>query len=134
MNDESTTVAQLKALQGRFVEERDWSRFHSAKNLAIACSVEASELLELFLWVDDEGQHTEGARSEPARADVEAEIADVALCLMSLCNALGVDLAGAMERKVARNAERYPATVVRGRAEKYHQIRAQARSAQGSGS
>ena len=133
MTDETTTVAELRALQGRFVDERGWSRFHSPKNLSMACAVEAAELMELFLWTDDVPGSTPGARSAPPRAEVEAEVADVALCLMSLCNVMGIDLAAAMERKVARNAERYPAEVVRGNAARYHEIQA-ARRGGGDGS
>ena len=117
MTDAETPIAALKAMQARFVAERDWKPFHTPKNLAMAVAIEAAELMELFLWVRDEG---DGPTRNPApRAEIEAEVADVALCLFNLCNALDVDLASAVEAKVALNAAKYPAEQVRGRAEKY---------------
>ncbi len=115
-DDGRTVVAEMKEAVRAFTAERDWDRFHTAKNLAIALSVEAGELLQLFLWVDD---HVEGSRPPPRREVLEAEIADVAICLLHLCNAEGVDLARAVERKLAAIADRYPAQKVRGSALKY---------------
>ena len=121
MSDAQTTVAELLALQRRFVNERDWAPFHTPKNLAMAVSVEAAELLELFLWVR-EGEAVP-SRSAPDPARVEEEVADVAICLLNLVNALGLDLSEAVRKKALRNGEKYPAEEVRGSAEKYDAAR-----------
>jgi len=120
LNDQETTVADLRDLVRRFNEARDWARYHCPRNLAMALSAEAGELLALYLWCQDDGPQPAVATRIPAVAD---EAADVAICLLNLCNAAGIDLAAAIERKIARNAERYPAERVRGRMEKYDEYR-----------
>lgn len=66
MSDSQTTVAALRKLMARFVRERDWEQFHSPKNLAMALSVEASELMEHFLWIDNETSRKVCAGPGPA--------------------------------------------------------------------
>jgi NTP pyrophosphatase (non-canonical NTP hydrolase) len=81
----------------------------------MAVSVEASELLELYLWSADDGPQP----AVPSRAPrVAEEAADVLLTLLNLCERAGIDLAAAAEAKLARNAERYPVDRARGRLEK----------------
>src|SRR5204862_6652398 len=108
MNDQTTPLGELKARVAAFARERAWERFHTPKNLACAVAAEAGELLELFLW-------QEAARRER----LEEEAADVAICLLNLCQVAGIDLAAAIERKMAANAAKYPADKVRGSARKY---------------
>ena len=119
MRDQETTVATLRELVRRFNDERDWAQYHSARNLAMALSVEASELLELYLWCKDEGPQPAVASRVPK---VEEEVADVAICLLAFCERTGVDLAAAVERKVAANAVRYPVDEARGRLEKADEL------------
>jgi NTP pyrophosphatase (non-canonical NTP hydrolase) len=100
----------------KFAAERDWDQFHSPKNLAIALSVEASELLEHFQWLSEAGS----ARLAPEkRAQVRDEMADVLLYLVRLADKLGVDLLDAAAKKIAKNAAKYPAGRVRGSMKKY---------------
>ena len=120
MRDEQTTVAALSALVRRFNDERDWAQYHSPRNLAMALSVEAAELLELYLWCKDEGPQPAVATRVPK---VEEEVADVAICLLAFCDRAGIDLAAAVERKVAANALRYPVDEARGRLEKADELR-----------
>lgn len=88
-------------------DERDWPRFHTPKNLAIALSVEASELLEIFQWLTpEESQEVMDSRSAEKVRD---EIADVAIYLLRLTDVLGVDLESVVATKVERNASRFPA-------------------------
>ncbi len=116
MNDQETTVEQIKARLRRFNSERAWGQYHQPRNLAMALSVEAAELLALFLWCRDDGPQP----ALPARNEQLAEeAADVAICLLNLCQVTGVDLAQAVEAKLARNAEKYPVERVKGRMEKY---------------
>lgn len=100
----------------QFVAERDWAQFHSPRNLAMALSVEAGELLELFLWSRDDGPQPAVDSRVPRVAD---EAADVFLCLLNLCDRMGIDLEQALRDKLARAREKYPADLVRGRALKY---------------
>lgn len=108
-------IAGLQRQLRDFAEERDWVRFHTPKNLAMALVAEAGELAEPFQWL------TAGeadAIMESGRADdVEDELADVAIYLLRLADVLGVDLVAAVETKIARNRDRFPAETVRGRAD-----------------
>jgi dCTP diphosphatase len=109
-------LEELKARVREFVAERDWDRFHSPKNLAMALSVEASELVELFQWLTEE----ESGRLDPERRRrVSDELADVLWFLVRLSDRLDVDLLEAAERKLAANAAKYPADRVRGLSRKY---------------
>ena len=100
----------------KFAAERDWDQFHSPKNLAIALSVEASELLEHFQWLT-EAQSS--ALPADKREEVRDEMADVLLYLVRLADKLEVDLVDAAEKKIAKNAQKYPAAQVRGSMKKY---------------
>jgi NTP pyrophosphatase (non-canonical NTP hydrolase) len=109
-------LAELKSRVRAFVAERDWERFHSPKNLAMALSVEASELVELFQWLTEEESGTlDGA----ARGRVAQELADVLWFLVRLSDRLDIDLLEAAELKLAENARKYPADRVRGQSKKY---------------
>jgi NTP pyrophosphatase (non-canonical NTP hydrolase) len=114
MPDATTTLADLKETQRRFVAEREWEQFHSPKNLVMALAAEAAELLEHFLWVDDDASRK--LVQDPAKRNAVAdELADVAGCLLALCNELGIDLSDAVADKMARNAVKYPADQYRGK-------------------
>jgi dCTP diphosphatase len=109
-------LEELRSRVRAFVAERDWDRFHSPKNLAMALSVEASELLELFQWLTEE----ESASLDDARRQrVAEEMADVLWFLVRLSDRLDVDLLAAAGRKLAANAQKYPADKVRGSSKKY---------------
>ena len=114
MPDTTTTVAELRAGMARFVREREWEQFHSPKNLAMALAAEAAELMEHFLWIDNDASRREAA--DPAvRERVADEVADVAGVLFALCNALDLDLSDAVARKMAKNVLKYPVEKCRGR-------------------
>ncbi len=99
-----------------FADERDWNQFHTPKNLAMALSVEAAELLEHFQWLSAE----ESTRLEPAKLEeVRLEMADVLLYLIRLADKLDVDLAEAAQRKIGLNGEKYPLEQARGSSRKY---------------
>ncbi|TAL96789.1 MAG: nucleotide pyrophosphohydrolase [Paraburkholderia sp.] len=109
-------LMELRELVREFVNERDWDKFHTPKNLATALSVEASELLEPFQWL------VSGDRSELNDAKLTAirhEMADVLVYLVRLADKLDVDLFAAVLDKMAINRTKYPAGKVRGDARKY---------------
>lgn len=105
----------LRRLVRDFASERDWEQFHTPKNLTMALSVEAAELLEHFQWLTPEEAERLGKDEEAARA-LASEIADVAIYLLRLADVLGVDVADAVRRKVEENDRRFPSDRVRGRA------------------
>jgi dCTP diphosphatase len=112
MND----LTELRDALRTFAAERDWDQFHSAKNLAMAISIEAAELMEHFQWAAEQ----QDLQLEPRRrAQVSEELADVFMYTVRLADRLGVDLLAASAAKIQKNAERYPADRVRGSAKKY---------------
>jgi NTP pyrophosphatase (non-canonical NTP hydrolase) len=114
MSDKSTTVSQLRDLVAEFIAERDWEKYHDPKNLAMAIGIEVGELMEHFQWLRSDELH-EVLDSPEQMAQVREEIADVGIYLLSLTNALGVDLASAIEAKMTKNRCKYPADRYRGR-------------------
>jgi NTP pyrophosphatase (non-canonical NTP hydrolase) len=102
-----------------FRAERDWAQFHTVRTLASALVVEASELLEIVQWTADDAL---AARVAERRADVEAEVADVAILLAYLVNDLGLDLDAVVRAKLARNAAKYPVEQSRGTSRKYTEL------------
>jgi NTP pyrophosphatase (non-canonical NTP hydrolase) len=112
--DSKTTIAELREGMARFVRAREWEQYHSPKNLVMALSAEAAELMEHFLWIDNETSR--GVVNDPAKlAEVADEIADVAGVIFALCNCLGLDLATIVRDKMARNELKYPVEKVRGK-------------------
>ena len=112
MNDLETTVAELRQVVGQFVDERDWRPFHSPKNLSMALAIEAAELMEHFQWLSQD----QSRQLSPDRLDeVAEEMADVLCYCLALANSLDLDLAQALERKMAKNRQKYPVDQYRGR-------------------
>jgi len=91
----------------RFTGEREWSRFHDPKNLAMLVASEAGELLHLFRWVRNDDADA-FARSPESRREIEAELADVAIGVLLLADRIGADLPAIVRSKIAKNAEKYP--------------------------
>lgn len=113
---ETSAVYELVQRLREFAKARDWDRFHSPKNLAMALSGEAGELLAHFQWLTEDQSR---ALSTEQRQAVALEMADVFLYLLRLSDQLGVDLLAAARQKIELNERRYPAEQVRGSAKKY---------------
>jgi NTP pyrophosphatase (non-canonical NTP hydrolase) len=113
-NDANTTVAELRKLVADFVAERDWSQYHTPKNVSMALAIEAAELMEHFQWLTPE-ESRELPQSPEKLAAVAEEIADVVGYSFALANELGLDLATAIRAKMIKNAQKYPAEQYRGR-------------------
>ncbi|MFI2779291.1 nucleotide pyrophosphohydrolase [Streptomyces sp. ALB3] len=106
-------VAQLQQRLADFAASRDWEPYHTPKNLCVALSVEASELLEIFQWLTPE--QSAGVMEDPETAfRVRDEVADVLAYLLQFCEVLGIDVLAALAAKIDRNEQRFP---VPGRAE-----------------
>jgi NTP pyrophosphatase (non-canonical NTP hydrolase) len=109
-------LKDLRTAIGKFISERDWEQYHSPKNLAMALSVEASEIVEHFQWLTEE----ESRNLPPEKlAEISEEIGDVMIYLTELADKLGVDPVEAAKAKVAINGQKYPAELVKGKASKY---------------
>ena len=114
MADSTTTVADLRAAMRRFVAERSWEPFHSPKNLSMGAAVEAAELMEHFLWMDNDASRLV-AQDAAKMAAIADEMADVACYLLAMSNTLGIDLSDAILAKLAKNAVKYPAEKYKGK-------------------
>ena len=101
------------------MSERDWSQFHSPKNLAMALTGEVGELVEHFQWLSIEASD---ALDNDTRNDVRRELADVQIYLMLLAERLDIDLMEAVSEKIEENAVKYPVERARGRSDKYSDL------------
>lgn len=99
-----------------FRQERDWDRYHSPKNLAMALTVEVSELVEHFQWLTQEQSSNLGPEK---LAQVREEIGDILIYLANICDRLGIDPIDAAQDKLQKNKAKYPAAKVRGKSDKY---------------
>jgi len=103
-------------------DDRDWKQFHDPKSLAEAISIEASELLELFLW-KSVADVKAAIESEPRfRRAVEEELADVFCFGLNLANVANIDVASAIVKKIESNKKKYPIEKSKGTAAKYDKL------------
>jgi len=112
-------LIELRDTLRAFTREREWDRYHTPKNLAMALIVEAAELAEHFQWLTaEESQSPQDGKREKIRD----ELADVLIYLVELADTLDVDLAAAARDKIAKNALKYPVEKARGNAKKYDEL------------
>ena len=98
-----------------FVDERDWEQFHTPKNLSMALSVEASELLEIFQWQKaDEYKNA----NEKEKEMIKEEIADIFYYLVRISEKLDINIEEAFLNKMKKNRKKYPKELVKGKAVK----------------
>lgn len=108
-----TDIEQILEELRVFNQERDWDQFHNGKDLAIGLSVEASELLEAFLWKATESVNPEKIREE---------LADVLCYAFQMADKYNLDIKQIMLDKIKRNAEKYPVEKAKGSAKKYNEL------------
>ena len=101
-----------------FALARDWEQFHTPKNLSMALSVEASELVEIFQWLTPEESNSPDQRQLDS---IQSEVADIAMYLIRFCGVLEIDLERAIEEKLTQNGNKYPIELSKGSAKKYNQ-------------
>ena len=106
-------INKIKEALVNFRNERDWKQFHNAKDLAIAINVEASELLQLFLWKEAQ---------EPKDEKIKEELADVLAFAFLLAHEKGFDIEEIILNKLEINAEKYPVEKAKGNAKKYSEL------------
>jgi len=97
----------------KFTQERDWDQFHNGKDLALALSIEASELNEAFLWKD---------ASEVDKEKVKEELADIFNYAILIADKYDLDIKQIVLDKLRRNAEKYPIEKAYGSAKKYNEL------------
>jgi len=115
-----TDFDRIRKQVRQFVVEREWDRFHSPKNLSMALIVEAAEMVEHFQWLSEE----QSCELSPEKlAEVELELADIQIYLISLAHKLQLDLVAAVDKKLVLNAQKYPADEVRGSSKKYNEYK-----------
>jgi NTP pyrophosphatase (non-canonical NTP hydrolase) len=112
-------LESLKHKIDRFASDRDWEKFHTPKNLAMALSVESSELLEIFQWL--EGGEGISGLSEQKLQHVTHEVADIFIYLLRFCSVTGIDLLAAADEKLKLNELKYPVNLVKGKSDKYNE-------------
>ncbi|MEC9091807.1 MAG: nucleotide pyrophosphohydrolase [Planctomycetota bacterium] len=110
-NDQQTRVQSLRDMVEAFVSERDWHQFHSPKNLSMALSVEAAELMENLQWISLEESRQP---DEEKLQNLTEELADVLCYALALANALNIDVASAMKTKMVKNRKKYPVQQYKG--------------------
>lgn len=113
------TLQDLAKIAHDFVTEREWTQFHSPKNLSMNLSIEANELMEKFLWITTEQSITEVDKN---RQEIEDEIADIFLTLLLIANTTQTDLTTALLHKLEKIKQKYPIEKCRGINKKYNKL------------
>ena len=106
-------ITQITEALVNFRNQRDWAQFHNSKDLALAISVEAAELLELFLWKD---------AGEAEKEKVKEELADVFAFAFLMAERYGFDVREIVMEKIASNNKKYPVDKAKGNARKYNEL------------
>jgi NTP pyrophosphatase (non-canonical NTP hydrolase) len=122
LKDATATLGEIKARVLAFAHERDWEQFHAPKNLSMALAAEAGELMEHFLWDTPEASRGKATEDPALRVKIEEELADVVIYALEFANMTGIDVAAAIERKMAQNAAKYPVAKAKGRSVKYTEL------------
>lgn len=113
MGNDMSDIEELRQAIVQFTRERDWDQFHNGKDLALALSIEASELNEAFLWKD---------ASEVKIAKVKEELADIFNYAILIADKYDLDIKKIVLDKLKRNAEKYPVEKAYGSAKKYNEL------------
>lgn len=122
MKDAETTIGQMREKVDAFIKERDWEQFHHPRDLAISLSLEAAELLEHFQW--EPQRPLEAVRKDGKLVrQLSEELSDILHYILNFANVLDIDLAAEFEKKMAKNAEKYPADMVRAKALRHNNHR-----------
>lgn len=114
-----TSLADLQKMIRKFVDDRDWDQFHNPKDLSISLALEAAEVMEHFQWKNAEemAEHVVKMKQE-----VGEELADVFYWVLLLANKLDIDLVDAFEKKMDKNAAKYPIGKAKGSHKKYTEL------------
>ena len=117
MDKDLINLGVIKAKLRTFSEDRDWTQYHSPKNLVMALSVEVSELVEIFQWSNSGG--IDEINDPKQKEKIKKELADIFNYLVKLIDLLDVDIETEALQKIKENAEKYPVDKVKGKSAKY---------------
>ena len=106
-SDNNTTISQLRTEVDQFVQERDWGKYHTPKNLGMSIAIEAAEIMEHFQWHSSD-QSVGLVRELETKKLVADELADVLVYCLILANQAEIDISSAVRSKMARNHKRFP--------------------------
>ena len=106
-SDANTTISQLRGEVQEFVQERDWGKYHTPKNLGMSIAIEAAEIMEHFQWHSSE-QTISLVQETECREMIADELADVLVYCFVLADQAEIDLTRAVRSKMARNQKRFP--------------------------
>ena len=112
-------MSDIKILQEKvqnFIQKRDWEQFHSPKNVSMSIAIESAELMELFQWRTTQESSMKDLISKK-RPEIEDEVADIMIYLLSFVNVCEIDLYDAVIKKIERNKTRFPIEKVKGKFE-----------------
>jgi len=115
----SDSISELTTQIQAFVDAREWRKYHNAKDLAVAISAEAGELMQHVVWQQDDQVE---ARVQSRREEIASEIADVGILFFEMADNLGFKLGEVMTAKIANNEIRYPVEKSRGNNLKYSEL------------
>jgi NTP pyrophosphatase (non-canonical NTP hydrolase) len=118
---EMLNAGRMLQCQRAFVAEREWQTFHTPKNLSMALTIEAAELMEIFQWLSP-AEARRIMKDRVKAREVTEELADIFYYLLRLADTLAVDLEQAFWSKMAKNRTKYPAHLARGNAKKYQEF------------
>lgn len=116
---ETDELQRLRQAIETFARDREWEQFHTPKNLAMAMSVEAAEVVEIFQWLTDEQSKTLNPEKVGALAD---ELADTYIYLLKIAAHYGIDINRAALEKIRKNELKYPVDKARGNSKKYSEL------------
>lgn len=115
MGEIKTITKKIK----KFRDERDWKQFHNHKDMALSLVLEATEVLEHFQWKSQTEVEKHGVA---CKTEIAEELADVAMYLFEFADNLGINLSEAIERKLIKNANKYPIEKAKGQHTKYTKL------------
>lgn len=113
MKNNQSDIQEIMEQIVKFTKDRDWDQFHNGKDLALALSIEASELNETFLWKE----------ADRANVDkIKEELADIMNYAFLIAYKYNLDIKDIILTKLAKNAEKYPINKSKGNAKKYNEL------------
>ncbi len=121
LDDKLVNIHELKQRVKSFCDERDWEQFHDAKELAIALSVEASELLEHFIWKSRD-ETNERINHPERREEIKDELSDCLYFILRIAQMYDIDLSSSLVRKLEKNGVKYPSEKSFGKKDKYNEL------------
>jgi NTP pyrophosphatase (non-canonical NTP hydrolase) len=109
-------IEELQKKVIAFRDARNWKQFHNPKDSAIALTMEANEVLEHFLWKNDQEMQE---HIQVKKEAVGEELADTLYWVLLMCHDLDIDLIEAFEKKLLQNEKKYPVEKAKNSHKKY---------------